>query len=203
MSELVDVLKNSTLILTGITGLIVALYKLVTGLGTFHDRPFTRRNFRRLEMLERKSGNNPGTLEMLTMARNEEIYRSLFGWHAPPASMDAMTDLIRTRQFAIADLKAAHTYMKVEHGRVTVKIGIGTWLIFWFLLSMVIMLGILVMALAAALMTVPTMENILATLATAIVYAIFCYATAPEARSVIVGHRVRDKLARMTSTPQD
>lgn len=202
MPELIDLLKNSAPFLAGIGGVVLACYKFLTGWRNFNDRPFTQRNFKRLAMLECESGNNPAMLEMLAIARSEEAYRSLFGRHATPASMDAVNNLIRTRQFAIADLKAAQMYMKVEGGRVTVTVGIFAWAVFWSLTGMVAMLGVLVLALAAALLNSPTVADLIGVIGVTILFLVFCHFTAPEARAVIIGSRIRDKLASMSIPPE-
>ena len=199
MSELIDILKTTAPIVVAITGLLVALHKFVTGLDSFQDRPFKQRNFKRLEMLERESGNNPAILEMLALARSEDVYRALFGWHATPASIDAMLALLRTRQFAIADLKAAHTYMRVENGRVTVTLGTGAWIVFWFFSVVTILLAIYIAVLFTALLSVPTMESALAMLAIAIMFVFHCWYVGPEIRAVIIGRRLHKKLAAMTT----
>ena len=192
--ELLETFKSGLAIAAAVSAVLVGLRKAFQGLMEFHDGHWQRRSLKKLTFLAEEAKDSPVLLELISGAREEEIFQTIMGRRASPRFIAAVSQLWKTSKFSWAELRAAQSYLEVHDGRVRVSLGWWATFLFWFSLSAVIIMGVYVAVSITPLLRIHSLGTYAAIALLIGIYVCFAWFIGRDARDVAVARRVKAKI---------
>lgn len=201
MTELIEVLRSVPASYAVVIAVVAALLKAGKGLFEFHDEHLQKRPFKKLAFLAKESEGSMVLSDLVSAARNEEIFRSVFGRTASPDFMAAVRSLIATGKFSLLELRVSLLYLELVNGRIVVSLGTGAWFIFWAAISIVLLMGVYIAVLFTSLLRLQSVAAYLAVVILLAAYFLFSWFIGRDARAVYLARQVRVKIEELRFPP--
>ncbi|MES2091345.1 MAG: hypothetical protein V4532_15415 [Pseudomonadota bacterium] len=195
--ELLEAFKSGPAVYAAIAAALTvfaALFKAVRGFIEFHDDHLQRRSLKKLTFLAEEAKDNKALLGLIVGAREEEVFRTIIGRTSSPEFIEAISQLWKTGNFSLLELRAAQFYLKVSDGRIWVHLGLGAAFVFWGSLFIVALMGIYVSTVLIPLLSVLSLATYATALLLFCVYLFFAWFVGRDARAVHIARGVQAKL---------
>ena len=194
MTETLEILKSGPAVSAAIVAVIAALLKSVKSIFEFNDEHLQKRQLKRLAFLSKECEKNDALQQIVSIARDEEVFRNLFGRTASPKYIRALTHLYETEKFSLSELRVSSSYLVLVDGSLVVKLGWRALILFLISFGFVVIMGLYVIALLWLLFASPSAGTYLAVVVLIALYSLFAWFVGSDARSVLLAKRVQKKL---------
>lgn len=201
MTEILEILKSGPAASAVIVGVIAALLKSVKSIFEFNDDHLQKRQLRKLAFLAKECEKNDVLQQIVSTARDEEVFRNLFGRTASPENIGALTHLYKTGKFSLSELRVSSPYLILVDGSLVVDLGWQARITFCVSLILVIVMGLYVVALLWLLFSTPSAGAYLAVIVLMALYLLFAWFVGSDARAVLIAKRVQKKMLKTRMQP--
>lgn len=197
MTEILDILKSGPAVWAAAIAVFAAFLKSAKSFFEFHDEHLQKRQLKRLAFLAKECETNPVLTQLITAAKEEEIFRNLYRRTASPEFVSALTRLHETGRFSLSELRASSFYLKLVNGSIAVELGWTARIIFWVSLGLVAIMGLYVTALLTLLFHTPSAAALLAAIVLLAFYFFFAWFIGSDARAVNIAKGIQEKLVQI------
>jgi hypothetical protein len=160
-----------------------------------NDEHLLKRPFKKLAFLENECQKSETLSHVITVARNEEAFRTIIGRTVTPEFMTAIATLLSTNKFTILELRTSINYLKLENGSILVELGRAAWFSFWlpliYIVSMGAYAGTLIFTL---LLNKPNSTSLISAAILAIIYLFFSWLVGKDAKAVYFSDKLKSKI---------
>lgn len=200
MTELMELLKSGPAVSVATVAVVATVIKMVKSLFEFNDEHLQKRQLKKLAFLAKECEKNDQLHQLVQTARDEEVFRNMFGRTGSPLFMNALSRAYESGKFSLSELRLSSFYLDVKDGALVVVLGWGSRLIFWVSASLVVIMGLYIAALLWLLFGAPSGSSYLAAVVLMGFYFFFAWFIGSDARAVLVAKRVRKKLVTENAT---
>lgn len=196
MTEIIDILKTGPAVWVAAIAVLAAFLKAAKSFFEFHDEHLQKRQLKRLAFLAKECETNPVLTQLITAAKEEEIFRNLYKRNASPEFMCAFNRLYETGKLSLSELRSSSFYLKLVNGSIAVELGWAASIIFWVSLGLVVIMGIHITAVLILLFRTPSAAAFVVSIVLLAFYFFFAWFIGSEARAVKVAKGIQIKIGQ-------
>ncbi len=196
MTDIAELIKSWPAIAGAVVAVLAALIQSVKSLLEFHDAHLQNRVLKRLAFLAKECEDEP-LKRLISTARNEEVFRTLFGKNASPEFVHGVTRLYESGKFSLSELRMISPYLKPVNDSVVVEIKKGDIILSWASLAVIVLMMLYTTAFVILLLSTPSISSLVAALVLVALFLLFVRFVRRDILAVFIAKRVKAKLAAM------
>ncbi|MCK6395779.1 hypothetical protein [Zoogloea sp.] len=201
MTELIEILKSWPAVSAATVAAIASLIKLTKSIFYFNDEQLQKRKIKKITFLAKECEKNQTLNQLVEIARDEEVFRNMFGRTGSPQFLHALKRAYDTGRFSLSELRLSSSYLNVKDETLVVDLGWGAHALLWFSIGAMILMGLYIGVLLFTIFGTPSGNSYIAALMLMVFYFLFAWFMGGDARAVLIAKRVRKNLDGIETSP--